>query len=409
VFRKIFQDTSILLFSQVISKALAFFYTVFLAQTLGVSGFGIYTFAFSIFALISSISEFGISRYIMREVATGAKNVGLILTQVSVIRLVFVAISILIFYLSSLIFNFGGSKTQITLLILLGAFPQAIALSIDSVFIGLRKIKYSGIGLFIGSFATTIIGIVLLTQGYDLTGAVLAVVLAQVIYTLVLVIFSFQNGFSFIFKLDYDLIKKSLSGSLIYGILGVLGLLYFRIDAIFLSVIRGDYETGLYGAAYRFLEAVLFIPSAVNAVIFPIFAKLHTEGVEKVRRFYFKFLWLMFIFSIAVTALYILILPLIIQVFLPSFLPSIAAIQILSLTIPFMFAHVPATLLVTSSNKYLKQVLLFSVFTLIFNIALNLLLIPRYGFIGSSIVTVFSEAASFLIFYIFIQFKMFKK
>lgn len=407
--KKIFADTGILLISQLISKSAAFFYTVFLAENLGVETFGLYTFAFSVFALISSISEFGISRYLIREVATEIKNPGLLLSQITFIRITFAIISICSFYLIGTIFNIGLEKVNITLLLLLGTIPQAIALTMDSLFIGLRKVIYSAVGLFSASISATFIGIFLLTSGYGIIGAISAMVISQLIYaTILIVLFSRQN-FRLVFKLDLDLVKKSLSGSLIYGLLGVLGLLYFRIDAILLSLIKGDYDTGLYGASYRFLEAILFIPSAVNAVSFPIFAKLHTQNPAGLKAFYYKSLKIMVLLSFIITISYLFILPAVINIFLPSYLPAIISIQILALTIPFMFAHVPAVLLLTSSDSYLKPVLYFSLITLSANIILNLLLIPEFGYVGSSIVTVFSEAISFIIFFVFLQLKVFKK
>lgn len=409
MFKKIFQDTGILLFTQVFSKSAAFFYTVFLAVSLGVEGFGVYTFAFSVYALVSSISEFGISRYLMREVASGLNKAGFLLTQVVLLRLGFVFLSLLLFMILAYFINLGDLKKQLTLFMLLSAIPQSLALSIDSVFVGLRKVSISALGLFIVSITGTVLGICLLVLGFGIYGAVLAIVLSQIIYAIILSFIYIRQGHNLVFKVDLLVMKKALAGSLIYGLLGILGLLYFRIDAIMLSIIRGDYQTGLYGAAYRFLEAVLFIPAAINAVIFPVFVKLHDQGIDQVKKFYFKSLWLMVLFSTLITVLYILILPLVIQLFLPTFLPSITAIQILSLTIPFMFAHVPATLLLTSSEKYLKSVLIFSVLSVCLNIFLNLIFIPRYGFIGASIVTVFSEFASFIIFFTFLQIKVFKK
>ena len=39
-------------------------------------------------------------------------------------------------------------------------------------------------------------------------------------------------------------------GSLPYGLLGILGLLYFRIDTILLSYLRGNFETEIAAGTY---------------------------------------------------------------------------------------------------------------------------------------------------------------
>ncbi|EKD90303.1 MAG: O-antigen transporter related protein, partial [uncultured bacterium] len=204
-------------------------------------------------------------------------------------------------------------------------------------------------------------------------------------------------------RVHLTVIKKIIIGSLPYGLLSVLGLLYFRIDAILLSYMKGSFETGIYGAAFKFLEAVTFIPSAFSLALLPVLARLHESSVKDVKRLYFNSFKVMLVLGLVVWLGYVLILPEIIKAVLPNYLSSIGAIRILSLAIPFMLIHVPAVSVLLSTDKFLKQVLILSVLALVFNIAANLIFIPQFGFIAASWVTVASEVLSFVIFFLFVK------
>jgi O-antigen/teichoic acid export membrane protein len=210
-------------------------------------------------------------------------------------------------------------------------------------------------------------------------------------------------------KVTVKILIDILKGSLPYGLLGVLGLLYFKVDAILLSYLKGSYETGIYGAGFKFLEAVVFIPSAISTALFPVLAKLHEESIVKVRRLYFKSLGIFVGISLVILVAYLLILPWFIATFLPQYLQSIEVIRILSFSLPFMFAHSPGVLVLLSTDRYLKPIIALSFVTLGFNLIANLIFIPKYGFIGSAYITVFSEILSFIIFFLLLRLKVFKE
>ena len=109
------------------------------------------------------------------------------------------------------------------------------------------------------------------------------------------------------------------------------------------------------------------------------------------------------------TIAYILILPPVIELVLPEFSPSIKAIKILSFSIPFIFIYVPLSQIILSTDKYLKSLVILTIATLIFNIVLNFILIPPYGFLGASVATVASDILSLIVVILFIRLKIFKE
>lgn len=406
---KILKQTSWLILAQVLTRGIAFFYTIFLARILGVSNFGLYTVALAYFSIISSIADFGFNRFLIREVARDRLQVSQLLWSIVAVRLILTAVLFAIF--SVVLYSLDSDKMRVSLILLatVSIMPQAIALTFDAIFTAVQKLQFSGVAFFVSSLSTALAGLILVGKGFGLLGAVSALIFGQIIYLIVLTISLYKNQRLTRLAIDLAIIKKILLGSLPYGLLGILGLLYFRIDIILLSYIKGSFETGIYGAAYKFLEAVIFIPSAFSLALFPVLTRAHDSSLNDLRRLYAKSFKIMLVSGFAILLGYTLILPEAIKILLPNYLSSIQPVRILSLSIPFMFIQVPAVQLLLSTDKFLKQVIALSILTLSFNIITNLIFIPKYGFIAAAWITVASEILSFIVFFFLIKNKILDK
>ena len=96
-----------------------------------------------------------------------------------------------------------------------------------------------------------------------------------------------------------------------------------------------------------------------------------------------------------------------IKLFMPQFQQAVDVIKILSLSIPLMFMASPGVQVMFSTDRYLKQVLFLSIFTLMFNVILNFVYIPIFGVWAAAWITVLSDLLSLIIFYYFIKKKIF--
>jgi O-antigen/teichoic acid export membrane protein len=268
-----------------------------------------------------------------------------------------------------------------------------------------QKIKYSAICLFVLSVATTLVGGYLVFV-FGVFGALAGLILGQLIYLLGLVV-CFR-------KLDIRLsapvvarLKMVISGTLPYAILGVIGLVYFRVDTLLLSYLSTPASVGIYAAGFRFLEGLVFIPSAVATALFPVLAQI--DDPAQIRQIYKRAVGWLLLISLPIALGFGLVLPTVIRVLLPEYLESIVVVQLLALAIPFMFAHIPGSLVLISHQKFLKPVIVASIFTLSFNLILNLIFIPRYSYLASTIITVLSEVLSFVVFFGLLWWKVLRK
>ncbi len=403
---RIYTHSAWLLSAQVLIKVISFFYTVYLARILGVEQFGLYTIALAYFSLFSAMTDFGFNRFLIREGARDHQRLAdflhtVVITRITLIACTFAIFSLLLYWLDS-----NMSRVSISLLALLAVFPQSTALTFDAALVAKEKIKYSAIGLLILSIANAIVGFLLVSSGAGATGAVVSLSASHLVYTGILMYFLMHHQIRFWSKVSTEQMVIILKGSLPYGILGILGLLYFRLDALLLGYLKGSYEAGIYGAAYRFLEAVVFMPSALATALFPVLSRLHDQNSDELKQLYFSALKTVGMASLGVLIIFMTILPGVIRVFLPHYEDSISVLRILSLTIPFMFLHVIGTIVLLSTEKLLKSVIYLSVGMVAFNIIMNLIFIPSFSYYGAAYVTVISEALSFVVFFSLIYYKI---
>lgn len=401
--KQIFKQSSLLISAQILTRIIGFFYTIFLANNLGVSNFGLYSVGLAYFSIISSIADFGFNRFLVREIVKQEEKSWEIIWSVFFLRLTSVSTFFAILAVLLYLFDPNKMRVSVILLVSLAVLPQAIALTFDGVFTALRKLQFSAISAIVLSISTVIFGIWLINQGFGVMGAVNAIILGQVVYATILGIILYKShGFAKT-TVTLQVLKKAIFGSLPYGILAILGLLYFRIDTVILSYLKGNFETGIYSVGYRFLEALVFIPNALTLALFPVFTKLHEDDPKKVKKLFFKTVSSMFAAGIVIALGYFFVLPEIINQFLPQYGASIDVIRILSFAIPFMFVHIPAAAVLTSTDKYLKQIIIISLMPLTFNILFNLMLIPQFGIIAASWITVLSDILGLVLILIMVQ------
>ena len=180
---------------------------------------------------------------------------------------------------------------------------------------------------------------------------------------------------------------------------GLLAMLYFRSDIVFVRYFSGDAEVGAYAAAYRIFEATLVLPSAVMAVAFPRLvrargAELGARGAtRRVTPLEIQLLALLLALGLVVAAGISLADDRIVGLLLgATFDRSIPSLRVLALTVPTMFVSFALCYFVIARGlergfaKVLGAMLAL-------NVGLNLTLVPRRGGVGAAWATLATELA----------------
>src|SRR5260370_22111217 len=171
----------------------------------------------------------------------------------------------------------------------------------------------------------------------------------------------------------------------------VLTILYFRIDQPLVYALRPHVEAGWYGAAYKPFEALLFIPMTFLSIVFPVLSIYHRERpaelLDAVNRFFKALLLIGWPMSVGI---FVLAHPLNHALFGPAYDGSEPALRILSLSLGFAFVN-NAFIGALSATDHQASFTWAAGWSLLANLAMNLALIPIFGYLGASWATVFTE------------------
>jgi O-antigen/teichoic acid export membrane protein len=192
--------------------------------------------------------------------------------------------------------------------------------------------------------------------------------------------------------LDWTLARVALGQSVPIWIGGMLSLLYFKIDTLFVRALAGDAELGAYAAAYKFFEGAHLVPAVVLAVAFPQLARAHTDP-ERRRTLERTLAACLLGLGIGIgAACYALSSSLVAWVFGPGFHRADASLRILALGVPLLYLNFGLTHYLVARDRERVTTWL-ALMMLALTVALDVVLIPRRKGPGAALATVLAEVA----------------
>lgn len=175
------------------------------------------------------------------------------------------------------------------------------------------------------------------------------------------------------------------------GLAGVLVTGYVKLDQILVLEIAGSRQAGLYGAAYRLLDQVQFIPISVMTTLFPMIAAAYAGNRARVRELLQTAGEYLAMASLPILAFTVVAAePIVRLLFGPQFIAAAPAVPILAgAFVSISFGYLAGNMVAIMELQ--RRFALYAAIGLIVNATLNLLLIPRYGFLAAAWVTLVTE------------------
>ncbi len=191
--------------------------------------------------------------------------------------------------------------------------------------------------------------------------------------------------------IDRELWRALLRVGLAVGAAGIFVTLYVKLDQILVFELAGSAAAGLYGAAYRVLEQIQFIPSAVMTTLFPLIAAAHPHDLQRVRRLLQSAAEYLTMASLPALAFTIVASRQIVALlFGGSFAGAAPALPILMgafVSISFGYLAGNMVLILELQRRFLR----YAALGLLVNAVLNVALIPLYGFLAAAWITLATE------------------
>ncbi len=400
--QRIAKNAGVLLLSKLASRLLAFFYIMYTARYLGALGFGILSFALALTGILGILTDLGLVQLTIREVARNRSLSGIYVSNVFVIKGILVTLTfgaiILIVHLQ----NYPMETAWVVYLIAISVIFDTFTSVSGAIFQAFERMEYV-------SFLETLKGMLIFSgvvlaihERFHLIGFASLFLFSSMIVLGISILILKSNflGLNQVVvrwkrTVNWQRWKQILREALPFGLSTIFVTIYFWIDSVMLSVMKGNEVVGWYNAAYRLIFGLMLIPLVFTASIFPVMSR-HFRSAKDALSMEYEFT-LRYLFA---AAIYIFVFGflfanrIIVTLYGNSYLPSINALRILIWVIPVIFMTYLFGNLLAAVDKQ-RIVTLVAGANAGLNIILNLALIPRFSFIGASVATVLTEVLGF--------------
>lgn len=361
-------------------------------------GIGKVDFANSIIAYFLLISSLGINTYAIREGAKlrdDKRKLSNFFQEILIINTITTVIAYIgLFIAIYMIPNFYEYRELLLLTSLTIGFST---LGVEWLYGALEEYKY----ITIRAFIFNVISLILLFTCVKTQDDYVKYAIIQVIANVGSNIMNFINSRKFVSfrkNMKYNFKKHIKPIMIIFG-LNLACNIYMNFDKTCLGIISGDESVGLYSTALKINRIVLSLITALGTVLLPRLSYYiennNMEGYKELIKKAFNFV---FMFSIpAAMGLFLLSTPLICIMSGEAYLQADVTMKILTAIIPIIStSNLIAVQIFIPFGKE-KYALISSSVAAIINLAVNLILIPKFAQNGAAIGTVLAEMIALII------------
>jgi len=383
------RNSTIVLTAKVIARLVALVTVLYMIRKLGNQHYGVFVALVNLTAIASVVLDLGFNVLFVREGARHRAEIQRYLRNVMSLRLLMSVVALLL--LAALVYPIGLADlivpgfvlmvvTSYSSLLRNGLYAvqelgyEALAVILESLLL-LALVLYGGgtnqgVAYYVWAYAAQ--------YGFDCV--YFSVVLAAKRIAVV--------GWSFETALMREWFWKGLPFALTF----VLTILYFKIDQPLVLLFHGRVDSSYYAAAYKPIEALLFIPMTFLSIVFPVLSIYHherpAEMLDALNRFYKALLLMGWPASVGI---FVLAGPLAPLLFGPTgFGNAETPLRILALALGIAFTNNAFIGALNASDRQ-SSFSWAAGWSLVANVTLNLALIPPFSYIGASWATVATE------------------
>lgn len=364
-----------------------FGFLIYIARQLPPEQIGVFAVLITITELLAVLSGTGLMDLITREVARQPEAVRSLVSKYCRLRFLYL---LLLVPLALLAVRFTGMREHLlpAAILCLSLFPRAASESFQGALRGLHRSREFFYLELVQGVCLMATALVLVPLRPGITVAVTAEAVSWIAGGIggawLLRGHRSQAGA----KTDYrGLFRKTFAFNLYPLVVSV----YDRIDVILISRLVGDFAAGIYSIPYRCLATLQIVPYGVLTAYLPDLSvsDWSETSLSRVRRVF----GMLYFFSLTIVATAIPLAPAFFSfVFGDAYLSSAGLLRVLVWASVPMFANFMLNVVLLARNRELVFLRTALVCTLV-NVALNLLLIPRYGAMAAAVVTIVTELA----------------
>lgn len=367
-------------------------------NTVGAEAYGLYFALFNLTLLFNIILELGINNFNSRAIAQNPGNIQQYLPNLLSVKSLVSFIYAFVLLGLGIYLGYEGDELKLLALCTINLIAISFVLYLRSNISGLQFFRVdSFFSVADKSLMIILVGVLLwivpLKNGFTLDAFVMAQIVANVAVAIAAFIFVKQQVNQLNWHIDLNLIQSLLKKAAPFALIGFLMAVYYRIDGVMLERMLGQEgasQNGMYAAGFRILDAANMFAFLFATILLPLFSKMiaQKENVESLLKFSTYLIFVMVLtMSLSIGSFS---QPIMDILYVESNATYGLLLQILIVTsVPIALVYVYGALL--AANHNLKHINIIAGLGVLFNIGLNIILIPRYQALGAAMATLSTQ------------------
>lgn len=392
MFKKIAANTLSQILGKIGTLLFSLLTTSLLAQSLGVEGYGQYTFITALVLLFGTTSDWGTQIITVREASKQKDKQNEIFGTAIILRL---ALALVSFSVLNLLVRFNSSWANLSTPITIASFILffvSVKTSLGAIFQTFFKLGKAAVLEVFLALIFLLLVFVSLKSNLGLSGVMVSWIVATSLS--VFLGFYFVSKITTIsWKFNKQVAKSLLWESFPAGALFLFFNIYDRLDILVLEHFKGLEIVGIYGLPYKIYGNLTMGAAFLMNSLFPVFSEEFSKKGDKktLQNYYQKTFDVIFASGLVVSFVFFALAPIII--FLlggKNYMESVGLLRILIFANIISYVnHLTGFSLIAFGKQ--KSSLLIATAALIFNAVTNWVLVPIFSFYASAVLTVATE------------------
>jgi O-antigen/teichoic acid export membrane protein len=382
--QRVLPNTGWLAADRVLRMALAVLVGAWIARYLGPSSYGTFNFALAWVALFTPLAALAHERMVVRELVERPQRAGPVLGSAAALRLIGGAIGAPAAIVGVALLR-PGDHLSLALVAILSLIMIVQPLGVIELWYQARvRTRDAVVALTAAALLSAVLKVALIVSGAPLRAFAWAWVAEVMLGGLALAIVSRRREGSLgAWRLDRNEGRTLLRDSWPLVLSGAMILIYMRIDMVMLRQMTPPAELGAYAAAVKLVEGWYFLPTAVVASLFPSIVEARQGDTALFTRRLQRLYGAMAAAGYAVAIPTCILAPWLVRLLYgPGYDAAAPLLAVLVWSLLFTNLGVARGAFLTSMN-WTKPYLLTVAVGGAINVALNLVLIPRWGAMGA--------------------------
>ena len=381
--------------------------TIVLTRFLGVDDYGRFT-VLTVFLLIgASLSEFGLNGTAIRWFASGERPEDVFASLIG-LRLVLSSAAAVIALVIFALYPHSETPLSAVILTTIAMVLAGVNLTIPTALqarLDFRLAVVLDLTARVVTFAVFVAAALIVTsENADrrLVAAAFALPAGYLVAVVVGLVAVHRLSFPIVPTFHPATWRRLLRDAAPLGVVMILGLASYRLDALVLALLQDSHAVGIYGLAYRFMEAAIPIGAFITFAIFPLLVREEADRDRRALQIA-RAADLLLVVSIAIAVGTVVLAPDLVRALGgEAYAPSVVPLRILVLSLPFTFTGMILswTLIARGLQHRLIPIVAAG---LTLNLVLNLALVPTYSYKASAGVTLATEAVGALTLVFFVR------